>query len=690
MLEEILELHRQGRLDDAESRYRELLTFNPDDPETLHLLAILRRQRNDLREAVQLVRRAIELNPERANYYVTLGGLELHGRQLDAARADFETAVRLNPNLAAAHAALGQIALLQGDGERAEDNFKRALKSDERPDALTGYGNLLLQRGDTDGALRYLTRAADLTPADPAVQAALGRAYLSKGMHAFAEAALGNALRIKPNYQAARMVLAEALLAQKRFDDARPELEALIRDPDTHPVALTLLGDAARARGDLRAAAGHYTDSLKLRDRQPRVIAALAWTLAQMRQLREAIGAYRRLLELEPNDLEARKALGLTSLDAGLNDDAETALRAVLAARPDDGEARAALAASLEARGRFEEANATAGQVLARDERNVVAALVAARGALRGGDAAAAAARLDALAGAKTNAVQQRFAARLRGVAADALGDVDGAVAQWRIAQGDASRAPELPDVPRNLDAHVEAARTRGAVGAERAPNALLLGLPGSGVELAARLVASLPNVALLGDRFGGGGARSDGLAEGHNRYLDLDDDQAHVQARRYARGLERLGIAPDAVVVDWLPLFDAHFLPLLHRLFGDTRLVVVTRDPRETLLDWLALGSASGFNAVPEAAAARWLARAHAHLEAARTQSALPVLEIAAGALRDDPAGTRARIAAFLGTDAGDAPMPPLSAGLPAMLPADRVARYGDALADAFAALRA
>jgi tetratricopeptide (TPR) repeat protein len=681
MLEEILELHRQGRLDDAESRYRELLTFNPDDPETLHLLAILRRQKNDLAEAVRLVRRAIELNPERANYYVTLGGLELHGRQLDAARADFETAVRLNPNLAAAYAALGQIALLQGDGARAEDNFKRALKGgDERPEALTGYGNLLLQRGETDAALRYLTRAAEITPADPAAQAALGRAYLSKGMHAFAEAALGNALRIKPNYQAARMVLVEALLAQRRFADAQPEIEALMRDKDTHPVALALLGDAARARGDLKNAATHYRESLQLRERQPRVVAALAWTLAQMRQLREAIGAYRRLLELAPDDADARRALGLLSLDAGLGAEAESALRAVLAQRADDHEARAALAAALEARGATDEAAAEASRVLAAQPANAVAALVAARIALRAGDAAAAATRLDAAAQGRLTPAQQRFVARLRGLAADALGDVPGALASWRAAHADGSRPPALPAVPGTLDAHVDAARTRGAIGAGHAPSALLLGLPGSGVELAARLVASLPNVALLDDRFGAT-PRRDGLSEGENRYLALDDDQAHVLARRYTRPLERMGLAPDALVVDWLPLFDAHFLPLLHRLFGDTRLIVVDREPRAALLDWLALGSAAGWQAVPEADAAAWLATARAHLDAARRQSALPVLEITGDALRDDPAGTRARIAAFLGCD--DAATAPAATvpGLPAMLPADRVARYDAAL---------
>ena len=55
MLEEIVELHKQGKLEEAESRYRELLTFNPDDPETLHLLGMVRRQRGDLVEGIRLV-----------------------------------------------------------------------------------------------------------------------------------------------------------------------------------------------------------------------------------------------------------------------------------------------------------------------------------------------------------------------------------------------------------------------------------------------------------------------------------------------------------------------------------------------------------------------------------------------------------------------------------------------------------
>src|SRR5258706_9265871 len=108
MLEEILELHKEGRLEEAEARYRELLVFNPDDPETLHLLGMVRRQRGDMGEALELVRRALELNPERPTYFMTLAGLEMHAGMFDAAERDFSAALELDPNLTGAYSALGQ------------------------------------------------------------------------------------------------------------------------------------------------------------------------------------------------------------------------------------------------------------------------------------------------------------------------------------------------------------------------------------------------------------------------------------------------------------------------------------------------------------------------------------------------------------------------------------------------------
>jgi Flp pilus assembly protein TadD len=695
MLEEIVELHKQGKLEEAEQRYRELLTFNPDDPETLHLLGMVRRQRGDAVEAVELVRRAIELAPDRAPYYMTLGGIELHAAQLDAARADFETALRLDPNLTGAYGALAQIAMLQGDSARAEEHFKRAGRTEgERVDVLVGQGNLLLQRGDTDGAIRYLTRAAELFPNDPAPQASLGRAYLSKGMQAFAEQALNNALKLKPDYHAARLVLAETLMLARRFDEAQAHLKQLMAVPEQRAPALATMGDVFRARGDLNRATTFYRDSLELRRGHPRVTAALAWCLMQQRLLREAIGAWREAVRLMPDDLDARRALAACCAEAGLADEAREQWRFVLFRNPEDAAARAGLAALLELTGSLDEAAREAQALLARDAAHPGANLILARAALRSGDAGAAAARLDGLDAAKLNPVQRRLRALALGSARDALGETFAAVDAWGAGQREsgAGALPALPRLTGGIAEGLAQARALAPAAPGAGPQALLLGAPGSGVETLARLVAALPGLTLLADRFGPQ-PRQDGFSADEARSF-VDADLARLFARKHARPLERGRLEAGARYVDWLPLLDARVLPAAQAAFGRVRAVVVARDPRDAFLNWLAFGSAAGWRIDEAEAAAQRLRVALDHL--ALAVDALPaddVLRVDPDEALRDPAGTAARLADFLGTAA-----PPADAlarlgetglgGLPRSLPAGRHAAYAGVLSAAFDAL--
>ncbi|HVF36109.1 MAG TPA: tetratricopeptide repeat protein, partial [Candidatus Saccharimonadia bacterium] len=310
MLEEILELHKQGKLDEAESRYRELLTFNPDDPETLHLLAMLRRQRGDVGEAVRLVHRAIELSPERAPYYATLAGMELHARRFDLAKEHFEKAIELNPNFTGAYAGLGQIAMMNAEPERAEGFFKLALQANpDQPQVLSSYGNLHLARGDAASALKFLTRASELASNDATVLGSLGRAHLRNNHAAFAEEALKRALALNVDFHPARLLLAEAQMKQQRYREARETLVPLLRIQAQLAGATAALGDIARAEGNLQVAVNYYREALTLDRKQPAVLEALAWSLMQRGMRREAIAAYREHLAHAPQDRAARRAL---------------------------------------------------------------------------------------------------------------------------------------------------------------------------------------------------------------------------------------------------------------------------------------------------------------------------------------------------------------------------------------------
>ena len=63
-----LDLHREGRLTEAEARYREVLAAQPRHAETLHYLGVLCHQTRRHDEAAKLIAAAVELAPRNSDY----------------------------------------------------------------------------------------------------------------------------------------------------------------------------------------------------------------------------------------------------------------------------------------------------------------------------------------------------------------------------------------------------------------------------------------------------------------------------------------------------------------------------------------------------------------------------------------------------------------------------------------------
>ena len=66
-------LQTSGRREEAEAVYRKILETSPDHPDALHLLGIVRRQSGHPEEAIELIGKAIAVNPKNASYVSNLG-----------------------------------------------------------------------------------------------------------------------------------------------------------------------------------------------------------------------------------------------------------------------------------------------------------------------------------------------------------------------------------------------------------------------------------------------------------------------------------------------------------------------------------------------------------------------------------------------------------------------------------------
>ncbi len=166
--------HQAGRLEEAESGYRQVLLRAPRHPHALNNLAILMRstRRYDAAlelyrqaqaaspddahiysnfgcllvdlgraaEAVDALKRAVTLRPDHGDAYFNLGNCRRDARDKAGAQIGYERAIRLRPGMAEPHAAKGDLHKERGELATAVDCFVTALKA--RPDMLEPYNNL--------------------------------------------------------------------------------------------------------------------------------------------------------------------------------------------------------------------------------------------------------------------------------------------------------------------------------------------------------------------------------------------------------------------------------------------------------------------------------------------------------------------------------------------------------------------
>ncbi len=123
-----------GRPEDAIAAYRTAIDWQSAAPkpseQPLINLAIVLVNRNQLDEALPLLKQAETLAPTNVKVHVELGRLYGRGGQLHEAQLELERAVALAPENAAYHFQLGQVYRKSGQTEKARTEFVAAAAMD--------------------------------------------------------------------------------------------------------------------------------------------------------------------------------------------------------------------------------------------------------------------------------------------------------------------------------------------------------------------------------------------------------------------------------------------------------------------------------------------------------------------------------------------------------------------------------
>jgi tetratricopeptide (TPR) repeat protein len=254
------EHHQCGRLDQAESLYKTILSFDAGNADALHLMGLIVYQRGDPQSAIRWISRAIAANPQSPCFRFHLGVARAAAGHPEKARMEYAAAIALNPDYAEAHNNLGLLCGRLGLIDEARNNFKTALKL--RPDfaqallnlgnlhkncgelkeafdcytrvltqnpnfsvVYNNLGNLMLRQGKLDEAVEYYHQSLLLNPKDAESINNLGGALMRLGRYTEALQCFDQALALAPDHAGAHLNKSWLLLLKGEFEAGWKEYE---------------------------------------------------------------------------------------------------------------------------------------------------------------------------------------------------------------------------------------------------------------------------------------------------------------------------------------------------------------------------------------------------------------------------------------------------------------------------------
>jgi predicted O-linked N-acetylglucosamine transferase (SPINDLY family) len=285
---------RAGRLAEAEALFRGLLAEVPSWPDALHLLGCTMSKLGRTDEAVELIQRAINLNPRQAAYHGNLGLTLLGiGRKREAIAA-LEQSLAIQPNQPDALVLLAKILYSVGELDRAIICFHRAIKAQPSdPTLLFNLGNCWLRKAsriplgtdkaaqkteNLNNAVACFEKALTLSPGYGNAGNNLGNTLRVLGRTDEAIAAWRRTVSAGP-HSLAYFNLGRALYEKDLVDEALDATRNSIRIDPNNSDAYNNLGNLLRQNGAVEEGIRQFDRALQINPKSPVVNSNRLYTL---------------------------------------------------------------------------------------------------------------------------------------------------------------------------------------------------------------------------------------------------------------------------------------------------------------------------------------------------------------------------------------------------------------------------
>ena len=216
-----LELHQQGQLAQARQIYEQVLAKQPTHFDALHLSGAIAAQSKNPALAVELIGKAIEINPKNAAAYSNRGLALNELKRVEEAITSYDKAIAIKPDFAEAYSNRG-IALKELKRyEEALVSYDRAIAiKPDYADAYSNRGNALNELKRYEEALASYDRAIEIKPDFAEAYSNRGNALKKLKRVEEALASYDRAIEIKPDYADSYYNRGIALKELKRYEEA--------------------------------------------------------------------------------------------------------------------------------------------------------------------------------------------------------------------------------------------------------------------------------------------------------------------------------------------------------------------------------------------------------------------------------------------------------------------------------------
>jgi tetratricopeptide (TPR) repeat protein len=301
VLEQAIALHREGRLKEAASLYRQFLNQNPDHAEALGLLGVTEVQAGNPSAGLAFLDRAIWLEPQNPILHNNRGNALRDLKRLEEARAAYDRALALKPDFAQARNNRGNVLSDLRRFEEAVANF--------------------------DGLIRMQPQLA-------AAHFHRGNALQQLGRHADALSSFDRALFVKPDHADAHNNRGIALHQLKRSREALAAFDRSLAIRDSNPGCWNNRGNLLLDLKQLDEALANFDRALAIKPDYAQAFYNRGIVLREMKRLGESLESFNRAIALEPDNAKAHSGSGAVLCDLKRPEEALASLDRALALEP--------------------------------------------------------------------------------------------------------------------------------------------------------------------------------------------------------------------------------------------------------------------------------------------------------------------------------------------------------------------